>query len=47
MTLTGDGPKLDVIVFGTPSTSEVGAAVVDRGRGPGQTRASTHRPTGR
>lgn len=34
MTVAG-GPKLDGIVFDTPSTSKVVVGVVDRGRGPG------------
>ena len=34
MTVTGDGPKLDGIVFDTPSTTKAVVAVVDRGRGP-------------
>lgn len=35
MTVAGDGPKVDGIVFDTPSTSKVVVAVVDRDRGPG------------
>lgn len=34
MTVAGEGPKLDGIVFDTPSASKVVVAVVDRGRGP-------------
>ena len=34
MTVAGDGPKLDGIVFDTPSATKVVVAVVDRGRGP-------------
>ncbi len=34
MTLAGDGPALDGIVFDTPSATKVVVAVVDRGRGP-------------
>jgi hypothetical protein len=34
VTVAGDGPKLDGIVFDTPSASKVVVAVVDRGRGP-------------
>ena len=34
MTVTGDGPQLDGIVFDVPSSSKVVVAVVDRGRGP-------------
>jgi len=32
--VAGDGPKLDGIVFDTPSTTKVVVAVVERGRGP-------------
>ena len=35
MTVTRDGPKLDGIVFDTPSTTKTVGAIVDRGRGPG------------
>ena len=34
MTVTGDGPPLDAIVFDTPSATKVVVAVVDCGRGP-------------
>ena len=34
MTVAGDGPELDGIVFDTPSSAKVVVAVVDRGRGP-------------
>jgi len=34
VTVTGDGPPLDGIVFDTPSTTKTVVAVVDRGRGP-------------
>ncbi len=34
MTVAGEGPQLDGIVFDTPSTTKVVVAVVDRGRGP-------------
>jgi hypothetical protein len=34
VTVAGDGPKLDGIVFDTPSTTKTVVAVVDRGRGP-------------
>jgi hypothetical protein len=34
VTVAGDGPTLDGIVFDTPSSSKVVVAVVDRGRGP-------------
>ena len=34
VTVAGDGPKLDGIVFDTPSATKVVVAVVDRGRGP-------------
>ena len=34
MTVAGDGPALDGIVFDTPSATKVVVAVVDRGRGP-------------
>jgi hypothetical protein len=34
VTVTGDGPKLDGIVFDTPSTTKTVVAVVDRARGP-------------
>jgi hypothetical protein len=34
VTVAGDGPQLDGIVFDTPSTTKVVVAVVDRGRGP-------------
>ena len=34
MTVAGDGPQLDGIVFDTPSTTKVVVAVVDRARGP-------------
>jgi hypothetical protein len=34
VTVAGDGPKLDGIVFDAPSTTKVVVAVVDRGRGP-------------
>ena len=34
MTVDGDGPKLDGIVFDTPSATKAVVAVVDRGRGP-------------
>ena len=34
MTVAGDGPKLDGIVFDAPSATKVVVAVVDRGRGP-------------
>lgn len=34
VTVAGDGPPLDGIVFDTPSTTKTVVAVVDRGRGP-------------
>lgn len=34
VTVTGDGPQLDGIVFDTPSTTKTLVAVVDRDRGP-------------
>jgi len=34
VTVAGDGPQLDGIVFDTPSTTKTVVAVVDRGRGP-------------
>jgi hypothetical protein len=34
VTVAADGPKLDGIVFDTPSTTKTVVAVVDRGRGP-------------
>jgi hypothetical protein len=34
VTVAGDGPRLDGIVFDTPSSAKVVVAVVDRGRGP-------------
>jgi len=34
VTVSGDGPKLDGIVFDTPSPTKAVVAVVDRGRGP-------------
>ena len=34
MTVAGDGPQLDGIVFDVPSNSKVVVAVVDRERGP-------------
>ena len=34
MTVAGEGPELDGIVFDTPSHSKVIVAVVDRARGP-------------
>jgi hypothetical protein len=34
VTIAGDGPSLDGIVFDTPSRSKVVVAVVDRARGP-------------
>jgi len=35
VTVAGDGPKVDGIVFDAPSPTKVVVAVVDRGRGPG------------
>lgn len=34
MTVAGEGPKLDGIVFDTPSAAKAVVAVVDRARGP-------------
>jgi len=34
VTVAGDGPELDGIVFDTPSAMKAVVAVVDRGRGP-------------
>jgi hypothetical protein len=34
VTVAGDGPRVDGIVFDTPSTTKTVVAVVDRGRGP-------------
>jgi hypothetical protein len=34
VTVAGDGPKADGIVFDTPSATKTVVAVVDRGRGP-------------
>lgn len=34
VTVAGDGPQLDGIVFDTPSRTKAVVAVVDRGRGP-------------
>ena len=35
VTLAGDGPRLDGIVFDTPSRTKVVVAIVDPARGPG------------
>ena len=34
VTVNGDGPELDGVVFDTPSAAKAVVAVVDRGRGP-------------